>query len=40
MKLTEYKDITDKNFLILNKLPLPLNKLLELINIQLIKIKI
>ena len=39
MKLTEYKDVTDKNVLILNKLPLPLNKLLEQINIQLIKIK-
>ena len=39
MKLKEYKDVTDKNVLILNKLPLPLNKLLEQINIQLIKIK-
>ena len=39
MKLTEYKDVTDKNVLILNKLPLPLNKLLEQINIKLIKMK-
>jgi hypothetical protein len=31
--------ITRKNFLNLNLLPLPLNKLLDLINIQLIKLK-
>ena len=33
------KFIVNKNFLSFNNLPLPLNKLLELINIQLIKLK-
>ncbi|MDA8918230.1 helix-turn-helix domain-containing protein [Candidatus Pelagibacter sp.] len=33
------QNITDKNLLDLDNLPLPLNKLLELINIQLIKLK-
>ena len=33
------KNITDKNFLDLNDLPLPFNKVLELINIKLIKLK-
>ena len=33
------KNITDKNLLRVNEFPLPLNKLLELINIQLIKLK-
>ena len=32
-------NITDKNFLSFNDLPLPLRKLLELINIKLIKLK-
>ena len=41
---TDYKlllnnNITDKNFLDLNDLPLSLKKLLELINIKLIKLK-
>jgi len=33
------KNITIKNFLVFNDLPLPLKKLLELINIKLIKLK-
>ena len=33
------KNISKKNFLTLNNLPLSLNKLLEIINIQLIKLK-
>ena len=33
------KNITDKNLLRVNEFPLPLNKLLELINIQLMKLK-
>ena len=33
------KNITEKNFLNFSNLPLPLNKLLELINIQLIRLK-
>tara|TARA_B110001450_G_scaffold188156_1_gene176209 strand:+ start:306 stop:893 length:588 start_codon:yes stop_codon:yes gene_type:complete len=33
------KNITDKNLLNFNDLPLPLNKLIELINIKLIKLK-
>ena len=33
------KNITDKNLLRVNEFPLPLNKLLELISIQLIKLK-
>ena len=33
------KNITEKNLLKFNDFPLPLNKLLELINIQLIKLK-
>jgi len=33
------KNITNKNFLVFNDLPLPLKKLLELINIKLIKLK-
>ena len=32
-------DITDKNFINFNDLPMPLNKLLELINIKLMKLK-
>ena len=32
-------NITDKNFLVFNDLPLPFKKLLELINIKLIKLK-
>ena len=38
-KLLSYKNLNEKNFLDLNNFPLPLNKLVELINIQLIKIK-
>jgi len=38
-KLTTNKNINDKNLLSFADLPLPLNKLLELINIQLIKLK-
>ena len=38
-KLLTNIHITKKNFLNLNLLPLPLNRLLELINIQLIKLK-
>ena len=37
-KLTN-KNITDKNFLNFDNFPLPLNKILELINIQLIRLK-
>ena len=38
-KLMVNKDITEKNLLYFDNLPLPLTKILELINIQLIKIK-
>jgi hypothetical protein len=38
-RLSVNKNITEKNFLNFNDLPLPLNKLIELINIQLIKLK-
>ena len=38
-KLLRNINITDKNFLNFNDLPLSLNKLLELINIKLIKLK-
>jgi hypothetical protein len=38
-KLLLNNNITDKNILDFNDLPLPLNKLLELINIKLIKLK-
>ena len=38
-KLLLNNNITDKNFLDFNDLPLPFNKLLELINIKLIKLK-
>ena len=38
-KLLLNKDITDNNFLNFKDLPLPLNKLLELISIRLIKLK-
>ena len=38
-KLLLNDNITDKNFLDLNDLPLSLKKLLELINIKLIKLK-
>ena len=38
-KLLVNKDIKEKNFLNFNNFPLPINKLLELINIQLIKLK-
>ena len=38
-KLLLNNNIIDKNFLSFNDLPLPLKKLLELINIQLIKLK-
>ena len=38
-KLLINKDITDNNFLNFKDLPLPLNKLLELISIRLIKLK-
>ena len=33
------KNLTEKNFLEFNNFPLPLNKLVELINIQLIKLR-
>ena len=38
-KLLANKNMTEKNFLNFNDFPLPLNKLLELINVQLIKLK-
>ena len=38
-KLPLIKNISDKNFLKINYFPLSLNKLLEIINIQLIKLK-
>tara|TARA_B110000305_G_scaffold54683_1_gene60339 strand:+ start:170 stop:757 length:588 start_codon:yes stop_codon:yes gene_type:complete len=38
-KIPVNKNITEKNLLKFNDFPLPLNKLLELINIQLIKLK-
>ena len=38
-KLSLINNISDKNFLGFNDLPLPLKKLLELINIKLIKLK-
>ena len=38
-KLLTNKNITNKNILYFNELPLSLNKLLELINIKLIKLK-
>ena len=38
-KLISIKNINEKNLLDFNDFPLPLNKLLELINIQLIKLK-
>ena len=38
-KLLKNKNITEKNFFNFDNFPLPFNKLLELINIQLIKIK-
>jgi hypothetical protein len=38
-KLLSNKNITDNNFFTFNDLPLPLKKLLELINIKLIKLK-
>ena len=38
-KLLLNENISKKNFLDFNNLPLPINKLLELINIQLIKLK-
>ena len=38
-KLLLNNNITDKNFLDFNNLPLPLKKVLELINIKLIKLK-
>ena len=38
-KLLTEKKINEKNFLSFTNFPLPLNKLLELINIQLIKLK-
>ena len=38
-KLLLNKNITDKNFFDLHDLPLPLKKLLEIINIKLIKLK-
>ena len=38
-KLLTEKKISEKNFLSFTNFPLPLNKLLELINIQLIKLK-
>ena len=38
-KLMVNKDITEKNLLYFDNFPLPLTKILELINIQLIKIK-
>ena len=39
LKLASKKHINKKNFLNFNELPLPLNKLLEIINIHLLKIK-
>tara|TARA_B100000787_G_scaffold135082_1_gene103863 strand:+ start:187 stop:774 length:588 start_codon:yes stop_codon:yes gene_type:complete len=39
LRLLSNKKITEKNFLKINDFPLPLNKLLELINIHLIKLK-
>ena len=39
LKLASKKNINEKNFLNFNELPLPLNKLLEIINIHLLKIK-
>ena len=38
-KLLINKNTNEKNFLNIDKFPLPLNKLLQLINIQLIKLK-
>ena len=38
-KLLSDKTLSEKNFLNLDVLPLPLNKLIELINIQLIKLR-
>ena len=38
-KLLSNKEIDDKNFLDLNLFPIPLNKLVELINIQLMKLR-
>ena len=38
-KLLSIKNISEKNLLNFNNFPLPLNKFLELINIQLIKLK-
>jgi len=38
-KLISIKNINEKNLLDFNNFPLPLNKMLELINIQLIKLK-
>ena len=38
-KIISNKNITDKNLLIFDDLPLSLNKILDLINIQLIKLK-
>ena len=38
-KLLMNKNLTNKNLLIFNDLPLPINKLIELINIQLIKLR-
>jgi hypothetical protein len=39
LKLLVNKNLTEKNFLKINDFPLSLNKILDLINIQLIKIK-
>ena len=39
LKFASKKHINEKNFLNFNELPLPLNKLLEIINIHLLKIK-
>ena len=38
-KLIAYKNVTDRNFLNFEDCPLSLNKLIELINIKLIKLK-
>ena len=38
-KLLLNRDITDKNLLNFNDLPMPINKLLELINLKLMKLK-
>jgi hypothetical protein len=38
-KLLSIKNVSEKNFLKCNDFPLPLNKLLQLINIQLIKLR-